>query len=402
MSIRPRRLASAVIIAILGGIVAAPGAGAREADSAAPVLTTKAMSAKDRAKIDAAAQAVVATPAPAGSAVPAVPGLWVGVWDPKKGAYLAAYGDAKAGVTDATTEDSFRIGSITKPFTATVVLSLVADGKIALDGTVGKYLPALAAKHPDIAAVTVDQLLRMQSGIPDYANVPTNGVVPQVVKNPTKVWSTEELIDIGVNGGVTPGKSGYSTTNYLILGEIAEAVTGTPIEKLITDRVAEPLGLAKTVLPEPSSTAAPQPQSRGYVTDAQEIVEFGGNVALGTDVTDWNSWGQAGGGMWSTLEELGTFAASDAGNTLLPKKLAKNRLKFADIGDGLQYGQGIFEQGPWVGHQGEALGFEAWALHNKKTGVTYVGALNACCGLESVAALAPLIALHPKDAKYFL
>jgi D-alanyl-D-alanine carboxypeptidase len=283
-----------------------------------------------------------------------------------------------------------------------VVLALVADKKISLDGTVEQYLPALAAKHPEIANVTVDQLLRMQSGIPDYANVPTNGVVPQVVADPTKVWSTEELIDAGVNGGVTPGKSGYSTTNYLILGEIAEAVTGTPIEELITDRVATPLGLTKTVLPAPASTAAPQPQSRGYITDAQELIDDGASLPLGTDVTDWNSWGQAGGGMWSTLEELGTFAASESGNSLLPKKLGANRLKAEDIGDGLQYGQGLIKWGPWVGHQGEALGHETWAVHNTKTGVTYVGSVNACCGARGLAALAPFFALYPKEAKNFL
>lgn len=224
-------------------------------------------------------------------------------------------------------------------------------GTIALDGSVKQYLPALAAKHPDVANVTIDQLLRMQSGIPDSANVP---------------------------------------------------VTGTPIEQLITDRVVTPLGLSKTVLPAPESTAAPQPQSRGYVTDAQEIEAFGGVVPLGTDVTDWNSWGQAGGGMWSTLQELGTFAASDAGNTLLSKKLAANRLRTKDIGDYTRYGQGIIRFGPWVGHEGEALGYETWALHNTKTGVVYVASANACCGTQALAALAPLIALYPKDGKYFL
>lgn len=399
---RSTSTASALLtVALLAGATAST-ASARVTAPAPPELTSKPMGAKDRATIDAAAEATVAATAPEGSTVPAVPGLWVGIWDPKKGAYIAAYGDARAGGPDATTADAFRIGSITKPFTATVVLSLGADGDIALDGTIGEYLPALAEKHPDIAEITVDQLLRMRSGIPDYANVPNRGVVPAVVSDPTRVWTTDELIDIGVNGGVTPGKPGYSTTNYLILGEIAEAATGTPIEQLIADRVATPLALTKTVLPEPSSTAAPQPQSRGYVTDAEELIQDGATVPLGTDATDWNSWGQAGGGMWSTLEELGAFTASDMGNTLLPEKLAAKRLKTKNIGDGLRYGQGIIQWGPWVGHEGEALGYETWALHNTETGVTYVASVNACCGLRSYAALAPLAALYPGDVKYFL
>jgi len=394
-------IALVVVVAAAVGIAVVLGQSS-STSSSVPKLPTGTLSAKDRATLDAAAQAVVKAPAPKGSSVPAVPGLWFGLWDPEKGAYVSAVGEARADGTAATVEDSFRIGSITKTFTAAVVLDLVGDGKIDLDGTVKQYLPALAAKHPQIADITVDELLRMKSGIPDYANVPTNGVVPQVIKDPTRVWKTDELIDIGVNGGVTRGKAGYSTTNYLILGEIAAAVTGTPIEKLITDRVAEPLGLRKTSLPEPASTAAPQPQTRGYVTDAQEIKALGGDLELGTDVTDWNSWGQAGGGMWSTLRELGTFAASGLGNSLLPDDVVANRMKAADIGDGLRYGQGIIKWGPWIGHEGEALGYEAWALHNTETGVTYVAALNACCGSEALAALGPLLALYPNDAKYFL
>jgi D-alanyl-D-alanine carboxypeptidase len=397
-----RSAAGAIVIALVVALTPTTAfSTSPEGETASDALPTTPMDAERRAAIDDIAQAAVSQPAPEGSTVAKVPGLWVGVWDPKLGAYTAAYGDAAASGPAATTADSFRIGSITKTFTAAVVLGLVADGKISLRGTVEQYLPDLAEQNPEIGDITVEQLLRMRSGIPDYANVPANGVVPQVTADPTKIWTTDELIAIGVDAGVKPGKPGYSTTNYLILGEIAEAVTGTPIETLITEQVATPLGLTQTVLPTPDLTAAPQPQSRGYVTDAAELIQDGGQVALGTDVTDWNSWGQAGGGMWSTLDELSAFAATDAGSSLLPRRLAKARLKTKDIGDGLQYGMGIMRWGPWVGHQGEALGYETWAMHNTKTGATYVASVNACCGATGVSALAPLFAIYPKDVKYF-
>lgn len=279
---------------------------------------------------------------------------------------------------------------------------LVADGKLALSDTIADRLPDLAAKYPQVADITVKQLLTMTSGIADYANVPTNGIVPQAVADPNRVFTADELIANGIEGGVKPGTTGYSTTNYIILGEIAEAVTGTPIEQLIAEKVARPLGLEKTVLPEPASKAAPQPQSRGYIIDAAELEGDGATVPVGTDVTDWNSWGQAGGGMWSTLEELGTFAASGSGNTLLPKKLAKARLKTQTVQSGLDYGMGIIRWGSWVGHQGEALGYETWAMHNTETGATYVGVVNGCCGSTGLASVAPLLSLYPKDAKPFL
>ncbi|MFM8303207.1 MAG: serine hydrolase domain-containing protein [Actinomycetota bacterium] len=359
-------------------------------------MPAKEMSAKNAAKVEAKVREALA-------AVPTIPGAWIGVWDPKKGAYLGAFGDAATGGAATTTADSFRIGSITKSFTAVVILSLIAGGELALTDTIAERLPALAAKYPQVADITIQQLLSMTSGITDYANVPTNGIVPQAVANPSRVFTADELITAGIEGGVTPGTTGYSTTNYIILGEIAEAVTGTPIEALIAERVTKPLGLNKTVLPAPESTSAPQPQSRGYVIDSAELVSSGAPaVPTGTDVTDWNSWGQAGGGMWSTLEDLGAFAASESGNSLLPKKLAKARLKTKTVQEGLDYGLGIIKWGPWVGHQGEALGYETWALHNTKTGVTYVGVVNACCGDVSLASLAPLLALYPKDAEYLL
>src|ERR1700744_4477141 len=87
---------------------------------------------------------------------------------------MHAYGSAGRGEARATVADHVRIGSITKTFTATVILQLVAQGKLSLSGTVARYDPALAAHFPPLTALTVRQLLSMRSGLPGCCS--ENGV----------------------------------------------------------------------------------------------------------------------------------------------------------------------------------------------------------------------------------
>ena len=85
--------------------------------------TTESMSAKDAKRIDDAAQAAFT------SLGAKSPGLYVGVWDPKKGFFTKAYGLAEVGGTKATVDDSLRIGSMTDTYTATVILQLVREAQ---------------------------------------------------------------------------------------------------------------------------------------------------------------------------------------------------------------------------------------------------------------------------------
>ena len=80
---------------------------------------------------------------------------------------------------------------------------------------------------PDIAGITVEQLLAMESGIPEYEYA----LVPEVLANPTGLVDLHEVIVEAVNSGVEPaGTASYSTTNYLILGEMLAELTGLPAE----------------------------------------------------------------------------------------------------------------------------------------------------------------------------
>ena len=356
-----------------------PTAAATPSASASPAadlwsgaaVTTKPMSDADVAAFDTVNEATMA-------AKVAPPGMWIGVWDPKKGWHIGGYGEAVVGGAKATDGDHSRIGSVTKTFTATAVLQQVAAGKLALTDTVGALLPDLAAKYPDVAPITVEQLLSMHSGIPDYIN--SGLLTQQFLDHPEKVWTADEIIAAVLDKmKVDPSVAEYSTTNYLILGEILRKVTGQAPDVVITS-VATALGLNDTALPAPAETAMPAPASAGYIMDAgvNSLKEAGGTAKSGTTVQDATpSWGAAGGGMYSTVADLGTWGASGLGTATLPQALADQRLQSRPIKPGIDYGLGIIDWGNgWIGHTGQAIGWEAVVAYNTKTGAVFVGMVN--------------------------
>lgn len=362
----PSLLGAALVLAL-----AAPAA------AATPQLATTPMSAEDAAAIDAGIAAIMAKH-------PEVPAIYIGVWDPQRGIYQQAYGLADvAGRRAASLDDHFRIGSISKTFMAAVILQLVDEGTLRLTDTVADVDPDLATKHPTLAAITIEQLLGMTSGIPDYMNVP-NAAVASLVTRPDTVWSADQLIGFGADGEVkAPGTGGYSTTNSIVLQVIAEKLTGKSIQDLIADRLTQPLGLSGTALPPNEDTTLPEPLAHWYFSPAcvDELVADGATpVPAGTDTTDWNaSYGQGGGGMHSTVGDLGAWAASMSGSSTLSDALAQTRLQFHDVALGpMQYGLGLIRFGNQVGHEGEAIGWEGWVGQDPATGLNAVVFTNTC------------------------
>ncbi|MEX1344825.1 MAG: serine hydrolase domain-containing protein, partial [Candidatus Limnocylindrales bacterium] len=360
----------------LAALAAATLALTLAAPVAAAELPTEPMSAQDAAAIDEAIAGVMA-------ANPDVPAFYIGVWDPERGVYQQAYGLADiANEVPATVDDHFRIGSISKTFMATIMLQLVDEGVFGLDDTVASVTPKLAERFPPYADITVRQLLGMQSGVEDYMNVPDAAVAVVATENDT-VFEPEQLVDYGIDAGVSaPGTPGYSTTNYILMQLMAEDLTGETIQKLIAERLTEPLGMPATALPPNEDTTLPAPQSHGYIFEAcnQELVDDGAEpVEPGTDTTEWNaSYGQSGGGMHSTIADLGVWAASLSGTELLSDETAAERLEVEDIRIGAPYGLGIMQLGTELGHEGEAIGWEGWAGHDPDSGVTSVIFTNTC------------------------
>ena len=262
----------------------------------------------------------------------------------------------------------------------------------SFDDTIEGLLPDLANKYPDVADITVEQLLGMTSGIPDYED----WMLPDVVADPTRVWTPDEIIDRTLDRGglAEPGTPGYSTTNYLILGQMLEQVVegDEEISTIITD-LAENEGLTRTALPEPSDSSLPDPYSNGYVTEAgsAELAANGATVPAGTDVTGWSpSWGGAGGAMYANLEDLGTWASTGLGTSLLDERLGRQRISDTkELPEAGEYGLGLQVWGNgWIGHTGQIIGWEALVAYNTDTGDVFVAIVNETASLLAAAALA--------------
>ena len=137
--------------------------------------------------------------------------------------YLHAYGKARLDPPmAATTEMQYSIGSVSKQFTAALILMLVQDGRMTLDDPAGKYLPQLTRAKE----VTVRELLSMTSGYQDFwpeDYVMTTMMVPTTAQHVLDVWGAKPL-------DFDPGTQWqYSNTNYVIAGRIAEIVGGKPL-----------------------------------------------------------------------------------------------------------------------------------------------------------------------------
>src|SRR5215216_2026843 len=157
--------------------------------------------------------------------------------------YKGAYGQANMEWNIPNTPDTrFRLGSITKQFTATVILQLVERGKIKLDAKLSDYLPDYRKDTGE--KVTIHHLLTHTSGIPSYTSQP--GFFQNVSRNPYKV---DEFVKKYASGNLEfePGsKHSYNNSGYFLLGAIIERVTGKPYEQVLKQNIFDPVGMKNT------------------------------------------------------------------------------------------------------------------------------------------------------------
>lgn len=141
-----------------------------------------------------------------------------------------------------TPETRFRLGSITKQFTATLILQLVEQGKIRLDGKISDYLPEYRKDTGE--KVTIHQLLNHTSGIPSYTSLP--GFFNDVSRNP---YAVDDFVKKYASNDLEfePGsKFSYNNSGYFLLGAIVEKVTGQTYEQVLRQRILDPLGMKGT------------------------------------------------------------------------------------------------------------------------------------------------------------
>lgn len=276
------------------------------------------------------------------------------------GVWRADSGVAELGTTRAVPVDGrFRAGSITKTFVATVALQLVGEGRLRLDDTVEAWLPGVV---PDGHRVTVRQLLDHTSGLYDVLHTLPMPPGQAFLDNRWRTWTAAELVARAVANPPTfepPGSAfAYSNTNYLLLGQIIEKVTGRSYGEEIDRRIIGPLGLRGTSVPG-TSPRIRGPHPHGYV-----LAQQGGEVRL-LDYTEMNpSVMGASGEMISTAADLNRFFAALLGGRLLPRHLLGD---MATPGvEGGRYGLGLAWRGTSCGvrvygNDGDALTYQSWS-----------------------------------------
>ncbi|MFJ2376492.1 serine hydrolase domain-containing protein [Streptomyces sp. NPDC087769] len=207
----------------------------------------------------------------------------------------------------------FRIGSVTKAFTSTVVLQLVAEHRIGLDAPARRYLPEVLPKA--YHRVTVRQLLDHTSGLPKPAPTPGPADGPGwQLKSVTPEDFLRDSFAEATDAPPAPGSvQQYNGLNSFVLGLIVEKVTGHSFADELERRIIRPLRLRHTSLPAPDDPTIPSPHAQVYVD--------------GQDVTEQSPYPWAEGGMISTAADQDRFITALFRGRLLPP--AQQRLVFA-------------------------------------------------------------------------
>ena len=248
------------------------------------------------------------------------------------------------GLVPMTIETPIYTASVTKMYTAAVIMRLYEMGSLSLDDPMAKFLPGdlidgiHVYKGVDYSRqITIDQLLSHTSGIADYYSEKANdgkSLFELSVENPDRQWTVQDTITRArqdMKPNFPPGtSSSYSDTNYQLLGKIIEAITGTSLQTAYQQFIFEPLGLTHTWL----------------IGHAEDPTAQGGTPAdvfyKGANITRVRANGSywADGGLVSTAADMVAFLrALNEGRIIRPDtlKLMHNwhKLEFP-----LQYGYG--------------------------------------------------------------
>lgn len=261
-------------------------------------------------------------------------------------------------------DDHMRLASLAKAFNGAAALSLVDDGVMSLDDTIGEWLPDL----PDAwSEVTLRQLLDHTSGLPDYSGSDAFGAA--VTASPGEAPPPAELLAYVEDEPLvfSPGSQyTYSNSDNITVGLMIEAVTGQDYADVLAERVFEPLELEDTSLP--AGTELPEPVLHGYALgDDGQLEDQSNLVAAGYP------W--ASGGIVSTPADLNDFIRSYVGGDELfgDEVRAEQQDLFIPAGVSAPAGPGdnsasmaLFryqaECGTVYGHTGNFFGYTQFAV----------------------------------------
>jgi CubicO group peptidase (beta-lactamase class C family) len=273
--------------------------------------------------------------------------------------FKKAYGlaDREWNVPNAT-DTRFRIGSVTKVFTAILVMQFVQEGKLDLDAHISDYLPDYPAKTARV--VTLRHLLSHTSGIPSYTQHNRYISDPDscgywVRYSPEELVATFSNLDLRFEPG---SRFEYCNSAYVLLGVILEKVSGKPYEHLLRERILVPLGMKDTGYTRPE-TVIPR-RARGYLVT---------NDGYANGLYDNTTISYSAGALYSTVDDLFKLDQALYSDALLDAKTRE--LMFTHVvttprgGYALGWNEGSLplpgdrKPARFVGHVGDASGFFA-------------------------------------------
>ena len=294
-----------------------------------------------------------------------IPGMVVGIWDPKRGTYIKTFGtgDCRAR-SSRRSPPTTTCGSRASPRASPPPRSCSwSPRKLDLDAHLSEFVPDIANGD----TITVEQLLNMTAGVFSYTE--DEGFVTSYFADPAFPFTSDDALAIirSHQPDFAPGQGvHYSDSNYVLLQLITEKVTGQPFGETIQTQILDKVGLDETSYP--TTDAMPEPFSHGYLAEP---------VGGPRDVTVANP-GVAGGAgaMISNLEDLHQWAIALGTGELLPAKLQAQRLQKNPLVTtpkvAINYGLGITNLNGFLGHDGGILGYATAMFYLPKAKATIV------------------------------
>lgn len=290
------------------------------------------------------------------------------------------------GTTPVPRHSEWQIGSNTKAFTSVMLLQLEAEKKLSIHDTLGKWLP----QYPVWRDITIQRLLDMTSGIPDYTA--QAAFLTTVAANPDTIFSTGQLVSYVADLPLGPAVYSYSNTNYLLAQMIIERAAHDTYAHQLTRRVIVPLDLRDTCYaPYTCPPATAGRMATGYFANS------GLPSLFGTPMPALNlTFAQGAGGIVASLADLTTWERALYTGRLLPPRqqheleslvsTATGRpIARTTLTDPTGYGLGVGQATTsatglvWT-YEGQTLAFRALHLYDPKTGVIVVVAVNSSVG----------------------
>ncbi|HVO13376.1 MAG TPA: serine hydrolase [Vicinamibacteria bacterium] len=263
-----------------------------------------------------------------------MPGAAVVVLRDGKVGFSKAYGLASLETAEAnTTRTRFRLASVSKSFTALLVLQLVEQGRLGLDDTLERYVPGFVGGD----RIRIRHLLSHTAGMPDFVSV------EQAMKTPPECAPGERL--------------NYSNVGYSVLARVVEKVTGRSYEAQLRAAILDPLGLGDTGVDHEGPAA--KGAAAGYLfTDQGGVVPAEYSAVSGTDA--------AAGGLHSTAEDMTRWLQALLAGRIVRSETLALATAPVTLADGHRGGYGYgFMTIPWrglreFGHGGDISGFNTY------------------------------------------